>query len=100
MSDTEPGRGMSDLWWEEDAYMGIVGLGPAPADGEVEWPTHGYDGRLHDCDWDNERGHGETGRSRADWLLLADAMIARWQEWRAQVEALPPEFFNEPKGHD
>jgi hypothetical protein len=63
----------------------------------VAWPTYGYDGPLRELDWGDDGECGRTGHTRAEWLELADTMIARWQAWRARVAALPPETFK-PEG--
>ena len=80
-------------WWDE-ANCGIVGLGPIEdEDGRIVWPTEGYDGPLT-TRWDVEWEEWDTnplaasGRTKEEWLALADAMIARWAAWRERVAAL------------
>jgi hypothetical protein len=82
----------------EKAHMGIIGLAPAPWFDEDDivtaWPTGGYDSPLHACAW-HEWVDGEcvvemdmwkrSGHTKAEWIALADEMIARWSAWKAEL---------------
>lgn len=77
------------------ANRGIVGIAPGPwkPDDGMHWPTEGYDSPLyahqHGENYDRH-GLAASGHTRAEWVALADEMIARWAAWKVWVEQLPP----------
>lgn len=72
-----------------EVNKGIVGLGPGPYTVVENFPTDGYDGHLAGvADWQNPDFLKDSGRSKEDWLALAEAMILRWAEFRATVAEL------------
>ncbi len=87
------------MMWElgpdsKQANKGIVGLGPAPfaTIASEGWPTEGYDGHLaHWVDDENRFSQDPlrfSGRSKEDWLELADVMLQRWLDFKNAVEQL------------
>ncbi len=79
---------------EKEANRGIVGLGAGPycvedSDGNMPWPMGGYDEALREFHWDAEGVLARAGRSKEDWLELADVMLQRWLDFKNAVEKLP-----------
>lgn len=89
-------------WWR--ANQGIVGLTEGPWDASecMDWPTDGYDGHLHECDWHKYRDNvfvkencyqvenvfEQSGHTKDEWMFLADTMIKRWADWKAFISTL------------
>lgn len=104
ISGDTPIKPAKKFW--ESANLGIVGLSLLQSengdDVTIDWPTEGYDGHLHECRWHKwpegskvplaiEGVFKQSGHTKAEWLELADVMIARWQEWKAEIEGTPEE---------
>lgn len=77
----------------ETGMQDRAGIGPGPyTSEEPEWPTYGYDGTL--VDWFRiNKSRRSGGRTREEWLAIADEMLSRWTEWREWCRTAPDVYF-------